>query len=77
MSLKSCCVQAAKLNYSLENHFQQQDAQCFYRQGHAYIIRNPMVCLMGPTTNFYDFEMGGIGIFQNKCFQSILGPCYF
>ena len=27
-------------------------AQCFYREGHAYIVKNPMVCLMGPTTKF-------------------------
>ena len=27
-------------------------AQCFYREGHAYIVENPMVCLIGPATKF-------------------------
>ena len=27
--------------------------------------------------NFYDFKMARMGIFQNKWYQSILGPCYF
>ena len=27
-------------------------AQCSYREGHAYIVKNPMVCLMGPTIKF-------------------------
>ena len=27
-------------------------AQCFYREGHAYIVKNPMVRLVGPTTKF-------------------------
>ena len=33
-------------------------AQCFYREGHAYIVKNPMVCLMGPTTKFLWFWDG-------------------
>ena len=28
------------------------NAQCFYREGHAYMVKNPMVCLSGPTTKF-------------------------
>ena len=28
------------------------NAQCFYREGHAYIVKNPIACLMGPTTKF-------------------------
>ena len=28
-------------------------AQCFYREGHAYIVKNPMVCLMGLRTKFF------------------------
>ena len=35
------------------NHFDITPiAQCFYREGHAYILKNPMVGLMGPTTKF-------------------------
>ena len=27
-------------------------AQCSYRGGHAYLVKNPMVCQMGSSTNF-------------------------
>ena len=30
-------------------------AQCSYREGHAYIVKNPIVCLIGPTTKFLWF----------------------
>ena len=30
----------------------KSNAQCSYREGHAYIVKNPMVCLKGPTTKF-------------------------
>ena len=53
------------------------NAQCSYREGHAYMVKNFTVCLLGPTTKFYEFEMARIGNFQNKCFQGILRPYYF
>ena len=28
------------------------NTQCFYREGHAYMIKNHMVCLLSPTTKF-------------------------
>ena len=37
------------------------------------MVKNLSVCLLGAIQNLYDFETARIGIFQKKCFQSIVG----
>ena len=42
------------------------NAQCIYKKGHAYMVKNPMVHLLGPTTKCLWFWQGQNWNFPNK-----------
>ena len=43
---------------SCNTRYWEHTAQYFYREGHAYIVKNLMVCLTGPNTKFLWFWDG-------------------
>ena len=51
MSVKAAAA-ALSAARTAESRCAVRSAQCFYREGHTYIVKNPMVCLFGPTTKF-------------------------
>ena len=51
MSVKAAAA-ALSAARTAESRCAVRSAQCFYREGHTYIVKIPMVCLMGPSTKY-------------------------
>ena len=52
VSLEHSISQLVKVIEAVESTLHSYTAQCFYREGRAYIVKNPMVCLICPAAKF-------------------------